>query len=397
MEMDSALQDKVVNKYIWFFLIAFSLWGCKKEPSVTVATIPSVSSTAVSSITSTSATSGGTILFDGDATITSKGVCYSTTANPTLSNNVITAGSGSASFTCDLTGLTPNTTYYLRAFATNTAGTGYSNNHIVFNTLLRTPTLTTVAASSITGNVAVSGGDVTDNGGATVLTRGVCYGLHPNPTINDSVSLSLTGTDSYTVNLISLTGDTTYYARAFATTSNGTGYGNEISFTTLVQVIAIGESYNGGIIFYINDHGDEGYVVAPNDQSTSADWGCAGIAITGADGIGMGNGPQNTIDIMNECGTAGTAAAICANLSLGGYSDWFLPSKGELEVIYQNLYLSGFGNFSVNSYWSSSEVDGSNAFSFNFNTNTVGTANKFSPYMVRAIRAVTFPHHTTPH
>lgn len=393
MEMDSALQDKVVNKYIWFFLIASSLLSCKKEPSSTIATIPSVSTTSVSSITSTSAISGGSIIYEGDASITAKGVCYSTVANPTLSNNIVSAGIGSASFTCNLTGLTPNTTYYLRAYATNSAGTAYGNNQIIFNTLLNTPILTTISASSITGNVAVSGGNVTDNGGATVLTRGVCFGVNPNPTINDSVSLSLSGTDSFTVNLNGLTDSTTYYVRAFATTTVGTGYGNEISFTTLEQLIAIGESYNGGIIFYINDHGDEGYVVAPNDQSTSADWGCAGIAITGADGIGVGNGPQNSIDIMNECGTTGTAVAICSNLVLDGYSDWFLPSKGELEVLYQNLYLSGFGNFSQNSYWSSSEVDGSNAWSFNFNTNTAGNANKFSPYMVRAIRSVTFHPH----
>ncbi len=391
--MDSALQDKVVNKYICFFLIASSFLSCKKEPANTIASIPSVSSTAISSITNSSAVSGGTILYDGDASITAKGVCYSTAANPTLSNTVITAGTGTGNFTCNLSGLIPNTTYYLRAYATNSAGTGYGNNQLIFTTLLNTPTLTTLATSSVTGTTAISGGNISDNGGATVLSRGICYAIHPNPSLSDSIVLSTSGTNNFSVDLFGLTDSTTYYARAFATTSIGTGYGDEITFTTLEQIVAIGENYNGGIIFYINDHGDEGYVVSLTDQSTSADWGCAGISITGADGIGMGNGPQNTIDIMNECGTAGTAAAICANLTIDGYSDWFLPSKGELEVIYQNLYLLGLGNFSSNSYWSSSEVDGSNAASFNFSTNTSGTANKFSPYMVRAIRSVTFHTH----
>lgn len=391
MEMDSARQDKVVNKTVWFFLVTSFLLSCKKEPSSTVVTLPSLSTNSVSSITSTSAISGGSIIYDGDASITSKGICYSTTANPTLSNNTVLGGVGSGNFTCNLTGLTPNTTYYLRAYATNSAGTGYGNNEIIFNTLLNQPSLTTFSSSFVTGNAAVCGGKVLDNGGASIISRGVCYGINPNPTIADSISLSLSGLDSFVVNLNGLVGSTTYYARSFATTSIGTGYGNEVSFTTLLQSIAIGENYNGGIIFYINDHGDEGYVVAPYDQSTSADWGCAGMVITGADGIGMGNGVQNSIDIINGCPTSGVAAEICSNLVLDGYSDWFLPSKGELEVIYQNLDPLGLGSFSVNSYWSSSEFDGNNAWSFNFNTNTSSGVNKFSPYMVRAIRYVTFP------
>ena len=377
---------KKTFRNIFVVLIASSILSCKKEPSTTPTTIPSVSSTAVSSITGTTAISGGNIIDDGGATIVARGICYSKTVNPTLSNNVVTSGSGTGGFTCSLTGLTPNTTYYLRAYATNSVGTAYGNNEIIFNTLLSQPTLTTFPATSITGNVAAVEGKITNDGGSIIITRGVCYGMNANPTIADSIALSLTGLDSFTVNLTGLIGSTTYYARAYATTSAGTGYGNQINFTTSVQLIALGQNYNGGIIFYLDDSKLHGLISAPNDQSTSANWGCSGIAISGADGIAVGSGAQNTIDILNGCTSSGNAATICSNLILGGYSDWVLPSEGELDLMNQNLYLLGLGNFSTFSYWSSTEVDFGNASSFNFSTHTQSNANKNSPYAVRAIR-----------
>jgi len=127
---------------------------------------------------------------------------------------------------------------------------------------------------------------------------------------------------------------------------------------------------------------------APSDQSTSAVWGCYGEAISGADGTAVGTGEQNTIDIETGCTTPGTAADICANLSLGGYSDWFLPSKDELNLMYENLYLEGVGGFADTNYWSSSEL----YFYLNAWVQSFGGGGQFDAakkytYQVRAVRA----------
>jgi hypothetical protein len=117
----------------------------------------------------------------------------------------------------------------------------------------------------------------------------------------------------------------------------------------------MGTSNAGGLVFY-NDGNGHGFTCAPADQSTGAPWGCFGTAITGADGTILGSGAQNTTDIYFGCSTSNIAARICYNLVLNGYSDWYLPSKDELKLVYTNLKVQGYGSFdSLASYWSSSE------------------------------------------
>lgn len=116
----------------------------------------------------------------------------------------------------------------------------------------------------------------------------------------------------------------------------------------------IGASYGGGIIFYIDGTGQHGLISTTSDQSTGAQWGCINISIPGTSSF-IGTGQANTTAIVTQCGTVGIAAQICDALVLNGYSDWFLPSKDELNQMY--LQKSIIGGFGGNLYWSSYEYD----------------------------------------
>ena len=149
------------------------------------------------------------------------------------------------------------------------------------------------------------------------------------------------------------------------------------------STLAIGDTHQGGIIFYLNGNGG-GLIAAPSDQGV-AEWGCQGITISGADGTAIGTGNQNTIDIEAGCTTSGTAADICANLTIGGYSDWFLPSKDELNEMHLNKV--AIGGLSGNTHWSSTEVGISTASNQMLDTGFQGYYGKNQNYDVRAVRA----------
>ena len=195
---------------------------------------PTLTTTAASSITSTGASSGGDITSDGGAAITQRGIVYSTSSNPTTADTkIINSTAGTGTYTSAITGLNPATTYYVRAYAINVAGTFYATEKS-FTTLAIAPTVTTTAISSITGVSAASGCNVTSTGGASVTERGIVYSTAANPTIADSkITDASNGAGAYTASLTGLANGTTYYVRAYAINSIGTSYGSQVSFTTL--------------------------------------------------------------------------------------------------------------------------------------------------------------------
>lgn len=194
----------------------------------------SVITSPVGGITATTAVCGGTVNSAGNAEVTMRGVCWDTLPAPTLNSSHTVDGTGAGIFTSNITGLTPGTTYYVRAYATNSVGTVYGDD-IIFSTVDTTPTVTTKAISFLTDTSAVSGGNVTFDGGAVVTVCGICWDTLPNPTVSgihttDSASMGI-----FTSSMMNLTPATTYYVRAYATNSVGTTYGQEISFRTYIS------------------------------------------------------------------------------------------------------------------------------------------------------------------
>lgn len=270
-----------------------------------------VTTNSVTGVTASSATCGGnaTVTNDNNLPITAKGVCWSTGHNPSISNSHTTDGTGPGMFASTISGLTVNTMYYVRAYATNQLGTYYGEEK-PFTTAVGLPAVTTTDPT-LNGTTVTTGGNVTSDGGYPVTARGICYGPLPNPDLTSTYSHTTDGSGTgYFSSTFSLPGGSgRYYIRAYATNANGTMYGEEKSII---------QPYDELPTFTFNGHV---YRVAPDPQQQP-----------------------------NEYVSWSQADAYCQNLTLHGFTDWRLPNIEELEMMYQNRYSIGGFVESNNNY-----------------------------------------------
>jgi len=201
--------------------------SCKKEAS-----LPVVSTQDVFDITYRTATSGGNVTEDGGAPIVERGLCWNTTGSPTIKDDYTKGGMGTGPFRKSITTLAPGTLYYLRAYATNSGGTGYGNE-VTFNTdPVLVPELITYQIKFTSQTSIETGGQVKVENGSRPTVRGVCWSTTHDPTV-DLITKTSDGTldGNFYSKIPDLIPGTTYYLRAYATNEAGTGYGNELTFT----------------------------------------------------------------------------------------------------------------------------------------------------------------------
>ena len=374
--------------------------------------LPTITTNAVTGITSNSATFGGAISNANGNQIMERGIVYSTTPNPTIGSNKIVIGNGIGTFDTITSMLfyyphflQPSTQYYVRAYAVTENNISAYGNELSFLTLALTPpTITTNSMTGITSNSATFGGAISNANGNQIMERGIVYSTSPNPTLVSNKIVIGNGIGTFdTISALNpsyphlLNSNNTYYVRAYAVTENNiSAYGNEVSFTTL----SVGQSGPGGGIVFFNKGNSTGgwqYLeTAQSDQSTGIDieWGCTGTSIPGTQ-LAVGSGETNTSLIVAGCNEASFAAKICNDLVSGGQTDWFLPSRDELNMMYKNLYTNNQGNLYTNSiYWSSSEFSNDSAWTLGFGFyggGQMGTGGgptaKWGPRNVRAVRA----------
>ena len=362
---------------------------CTYDP---VLEAPTVKTTEVYFITDSSATGRGDILSTGGTDILTRGICWSTSPNPTVDDNVINGGV-SLSFDLYMGGLVENSVYYVKAFASNSVGLTYGNEISFTTTDIVLPTVTTDVPIFNNVTQITVGGNISNTGNGLISERGVCWGTSSNPTVNDNIIIE-GGTSSglFSTYISNLQSETTYYIRAYAKNQAGISYGQEEVYVN-PHVSFVGEFYQGGIVYYLNNTGEHGLICALDDQSLSAQWGCQ--VITGANGYNLFEGEINTNTIVNNsCYIMGIAADLCANYSFGGYTDWILPSGKELQPLSQQLNTvnsalttNGGTTIGLNTYWSSTEIDANNAYVWQFANDGSVTEDKSVNHYVRAIRA----------
>ena len=211
--------------------------GYSQTYTFTTFALPQVQSNDITDVQLTSAMLNGLLVSDGNDTAVVVGFCWSENEEPTISDTLQIVEIKDNIFSYYLSSLKDETQYFVRAFAQNRIGVAYGEVKAFTTASTVIPTVLTTAATQVTTNSAVVGGNVTDDGGAEVTERGIVYSTTPNPTTANSKLTSGSGVGEFTCDLTDLQSNATYYARAYAINKKGVAYGEEVSFATNKQIV----------------------------------------------------------------------------------------------------------------------------------------------------------------
>ena len=218
-------------------------------------------------------------------------------------------------------------------------------------------------------NIEIGGGTVVSGNFSTINWANGPYFIETKTDLAGGTNYTITGTSQ----LLSV--PYALHAKTAETVTGGIG----------ATALTIGQSYQGGIIFWLDATGQHGLIAATADQSTGVQWYKGTYTTTNAVRDGIGAGMYNTERIIANQGTGSYAAQLCANYQGGGYGDWYLPSKYELNLLYsQKTAVGGFAGFN---YWSSTEASNDNAWRQYFVVGNQNNHSKNNTSYVRAIRA----------